>query len=289
MLIRKPPFITWPRFLVGLFVPYSAAMVALDVQRRLDRGGEEARRLERENALAGGGRAYEYESAVTFLVERGLPEDQVRGGSMPEPSLKACSTVLRAELDSAKPVAVLHVGNFVGVSLSWFAELVRGWQAGSRVIGLDPNVVHRGIERPQEQVIAVLREFGLERLVLLITGYTLTKNAGDAEEGDVRRGFDRDQSPENALVHLAAVAPGQVDVAVMDGNHEASYLRRELESVRRLLRPGGLMILDDVFDWDSLAPIARELEAAPDATLLARDYRVGIWRISGTELPGTED
>jgi predicted O-methyltransferase YrrM len=66
----------------------------------------------------------------------------------------------------------------------------------------------------------------------------------------------------------------------MDGNHEAPYLRTELGEVRRLLRPGGVLVLDDVFDWRSLTPIARELEDASDATLLTRDERFGAWQMS---------
>lgn len=72
----------------------------------------------------------------------------------------------------------------------------------------------------------------------------------------------------------------------MDGNHEAQYLRAEMVEVRRLLRPAGLLVLDDVFGWRSLNPIARELEQAPDATLLHRGDRAGAWRIAG---PQAED
>jgi predicted O-methyltransferase YrrM len=69
---------------------------------------------------------------------------------------------------------------------------------------------------------------------------------------------------------------------VMDGNHEPAYLRAELARVGQLLRPGGLIVLDDVFDWRSLNVIARELEASQETRLVQRDGRLGIWQLEGT-------
>lgn len=279
MLLRKPPHTTWPRFLAGLCIPYSLGMMARDVLERPDRGLSESLRLQREYEAAGGGRPFSSAAAVAFLTGRGLPETQVREGSMPPEALERCGAVIRERVDPERSLTILHVGNFVGMSLAWCADFARSWGHGSYVIGVDPNVVHRGIERPQEHVIALLNEFGLQRHVLLLTGYTLAKNVGDAESGSRRRGFERDRSCEDALPLLAALAAGRVDVALMDGNHESAYLRRELTSVRTLLCPGGLLVLDDVFDWRSLADIARELRHAPDLRLLTRDNRFGIWQL----------
>jgi predicted O-methyltransferase YrrM len=44
------------------------------------------------------------------------------------------------------------------------------------------------------------------------------------------------------------LSPGRFDFAVMDGNHDATYLRKETEIVMSILRPGGVLILDDLDD-----------------------------------------
>jgi predicted O-methyltransferase YrrM len=271
---------SWPKFALGLFVPHSVVMMAGDVLNRPDRRLEESLALQREHAAGRDHSQYSFEAAVAHLLARGLPEPEVRAGSMPEESLTRCRDVLRDRLAATRPLTILHVGNFVGVSLSWFADLARAWSDDSRVIAIDPNVTHRGLERPQEHVISLLTAFGLEDLVLLVTGYTLGKNPSDLDLDDPRGHFARDQSCPNALPKLAGLAPGRVDVAVMDGNHEPVYLRRELAEIRTLLRPGGLLVLDDVFDWRSLAPVAAELEASPGASLLARDDRFGVWQLA---------
>lgn len=240
---------------------------------------QQSLQLQQDRVSRDGAGLYSYEAAVAHLVKRGLPEHHVRAGSMPESSLRRCAEVIAQSFDRAEPLTILHVGNFVGVSLSWFADYTRGWNGQSRVVGVDPNVTHRGIERPQDHVVSLLTNFGFETTVMLVTGYTLHKNAGDLDRGDPRGSFAGDQSCECALPLLADLAMGSFDVAVMDGNHESDYLRAELVAIRRLLRSGGLLVLDDVFDWDTLAPIPHELEASPDATLLARDSRLGIWQL----------
>ena len=240
---------------------------------------QQSLQLQQEHLSRDGAGLYSYEAAVAHLVKRGLPEHHVRSGSMPEPSLRQCGEAIAEHFDRAEPLTILHVGNFVGVSLSWFADYTRDWNGKSRVVGVDPNVTHRGIERPQDHVVSLLTTFGFETAVMLVAGYTLHKNAGDLDRGDPRGSFARDQSCECALPMLADLAPGSFDVAVMDGNHESDYLRAELVAIRRLLRSGGLLVLDDVFDWGTLALIPQELEASPDATLIARDNRLGIWQL----------
>jgi predicted O-methyltransferase YrrM len=277
-LVRRPPQMSWGRFVLGLFVPHSLATMALDAIQH--RWLQESRRLQLEHASREDAPPYSYEAAVAHLVDRGLPEDQIRAGSMPEASLSRCGELLEVHLDAARPLAMLHVGNFVGVSLSWFADYAHARNRWSRVVGIDPNVTHRGIQRPQDHVISILARFGLEAVVMLVTGYTLEKNAVDLDRADANRSFALDQSCEDALSILADLAPDSFDLAIIDGNHDGDYLRHELSRIRRLLRSGGLLVLDDVFAWHGLPAIARELDASEDATLLLRDSRLGVWQLA---------
>ncbi len=264
----------WRRFVLGLFVPHSVVMMIGDVLHRPDRRLDESLALQRQHQNERRSANYSYEAAVAHLVRRGLPEAPVREGSMGEDSLHRCAELLRTHFDPHRPLTVLHVGNFLGLSLSWFADFTRSWNPESRVVAIDPNVTHRGIERPQEHVIDLLTRFGLQDRVMLVTGYTLGKNPSDLDPD----AFARDQSCENALANLARLAPDSIDVALIDGNHEAPYLRSELREVRTLLRRGGLLVLDDVFDWRSLIPVGRELTESADTTLLMGDGRLGVWQ-----------
>jgi predicted O-methyltransferase YrrM len=62
----------------------------------------------------------------------------------------------------------------------------------------------------------------------------------------------------------------------MDGNHEGDYLRRELGQVHRLLRPGGILVLDDVSaGWPEIQSVFSG--TSPDQfQKLGADDRIGL-------------
>lgn len=62
----------------------------------------------------------------------------------------------------------------------------------------------------------------------------------------------------------------------MDGNHDGDYLQRELDRVRQLLRPGGLLVLDDVSTaWPEIQSVFSSI--SPDQfQKLSADDRIGL-------------
>ena len=240
-------------------------------QTRLD--AARARQLA-ESARPGG--AFSCDAAMDFLASLGCDRVQVVAGSMPQPSLDYARTFLPAEARRG-----LHVGNFVGVSLAYFIHALGGGEAV--VTAIDPNITHRGITNPAGKVLALLAHFGLAEKCLLLTGYSLERSV--ANDGrDYTGGFLADaafaseSSCAQVLPQLARLAPAAFDFAVMDGNHDGTYLRRELACIAALLRPGGVLVLDDVSsEWFEIERVYAELDAAV-FTKLGTDGRVGILR-----------
>ena len=155
----------------------------------------------------------------------------------------------------------------------------------SVVVSIDPDLTHRGIEHPQKHVIAILNHFGLQGNAMICVGYSTSKsisNDGTAfmgengSEYDPYARFESEQSCEDALSNFCALSEGKFDFAVLDGNHEGSYLQRETAVVRRLLKPNGILILDDVNEaW---AEIKAEFDnlSSKGWRLVAADGRVGV-------------
>ncbi len=230
---------------------------------------------------------YSYSAAIEFHCAKGLPRGHVVGGSMPESTLAFCSETLDRLIPSTddRPLVGLHIGNFLGVSLSHFVNYVRQRNEKSVVVSVDPNLTHQGIEFTQKHVIAILNHFGLHRNAIVCVGYSTNKtvsNDGIAfvdENGieyDPYSGFQNEQSCENTLSNLCAISPGKFDFAVVDGNHEGSHLRRETAMVRRLLRPEGILILDDVSDaWTEIKAEYDDLRSKGWRAVTA-DGRVGV-------------
>ena len=267
----------WARLAAGMVVPYT--LVQLRKQRRQTREVASARR-ELHELREHGDEAFDYKAAIEFLVrQRGLDDMQVLHGSMPLPSLQFAGRLLDEHLPADRPLVGVHVGNFVGVSLAYFSSLLRERYPDSIMISIDPNIAHRRIENPQSHVWALLSQFGLLDANLVVTAYSLEQSLGDVPESgpDVRA----ERRGEHALRNLAITAPGRIDVAVMDGNHDGVYLERELKEVHRLLLPGSIVVVDDVEDsWPGvLATFNRVASAGTGFAELGRDGRVGVLQL----------
>jgi len=87
---------------------------------------------------------YSYSAAMEFHRARGLPQGYLVGGSMPESTLAYCSKILDGLIPDDRPLVGLHVGNFLGVSLSHFVNYVRQRNKNSVVVSVDPNLKHQG-------------------------------------------------------------------------------------------------------------------------------------------------
>jgi predicted O-methyltransferase YrrM len=241
----------------------------------------QARIRRRAEAQSKGKKSYEYsyDDALSFLDSLGIDPSQSRDGSMPRKSLQFMQSQFN-RLDPTRPIIALHVGNFLGLSLAYLAHALSRLHSESRVISVDPNLTHRGIARTMEIVLALLNHFGLEDHVAILTGYSLEKNASN--QGEIFAGYDPVANWENerACTHqldiLSAIARGRFDLCLMDGNHDPDYLQRELDRVRQLLRPGGLLVLDDVSEaWPDIQSVFDAI--SPDRfEKLDADGRIGL-------------
>jgi hypothetical protein len=127
-------------------------------------------RLKSRRTSSGSTLRFDYESAIRLLIDRGIDETVLRHNSILEPHLAFIRQTMNERLSSSRPLAGLHVGNFVGVSLAAFADALRNIHAESTVVAVDPNIDTPGLANPQQHVIATLESCGLLRSVVLVTG-----------------------------------------------------------------------------------------------------------------------
>ena len=268
------------KFVVGLVVPHSVVVVGARLRRRrLNRARR--KRLDEAAARSSFRRpvSFDYQDAVRFLVQRGIDGDVVLQGSMPEASLHYCAALLAEHLE-AGPVLGVQIGNFLGLSLAYFTHVIAARHEHSRVVSIDPNIPHLGVDKPAAEALALLEHFGLQGHTLMLTGYTLEKNLsnhGFIYAGyDPLKRYDEEVSCEHQLEGLALWSRNAFHFCVIDGNHDAAYLRREVEWIDQLLHPGGLLILDDVTEvWEEI----RRVHATMDRTRyldLGSDGRVAV-------------
>ncbi len=223
--------------------------------------------------------------AIDFLETLGCDREQVIAGSMPQSALDFAASFLPETARRG-----LHVGNFVGVSLGFFTHWLKMRSLDSSILAIDPNLTHRGVSNPLAKVLALLQHFGLEQHCLPLTAFSLERNAAN-DARDYVGGFatlDESISEPTAaqgLPQLARLMPGAFDFAIMDGNHDGAYLRRELGFISELLRPGGVLILDDVSsEWFE---IERVFDETTRFEKLGADGRIGVLRRPGNAAPSS--
>jgi predicted O-methyltransferase YrrM len=213
---------------LGIFIPHTAVVAGKALVHR-----RRAPRLvaAREYAAAEARKPFSYDEAESFLVGRGVPRDALRRGSVGPAQLRFAAQVV-AKHAPRRALRALHIGNFVGVSLAALSDIVVGHDPESRVVSIDPNVLHLGVDDPQGHTLALLAHFGVAGRNVVIPGYSLARPVGAA-------------GLENVLLTLERLGQ-RFDLVFVDGNHEPQYVRAELEILVRLVEDGGLLILDDV-------------------------------------------
>lgn len=208
----------------------------------------------------------DYEEMLSFLMGRGIPEEHLRDGSIPPSSLEF---IVSEIVDLLPPVPAhgyhgLHVGNFVGISLASVTGALAAMHPSSVMVSIDPNLTHRGIEHPQDHVLALLKRFNLQNNSLVIGGYSQSKsisNDGVTFDGyDPATAFAGEAACENCLASLTRLG-GKFHLALVDGNHEGDYVSRELRALAPLLAEGAVLVMDDVNQaWDEIASIFASLD-----------------------------
>jgi hypothetical protein len=223
------------------------------------------------------------EQAIRLLVGRGLDEDAVRQGSIPEDSLNYIRDVVSDRLPSDRPVRVLHVGNFVGVSLCYVSWLVRERHPESLVVSVDPNIIHCGVEDTQSHVFALLHHFGLLGNNLVIPGYTLERTSRPKLDERFQTDYLTGLACEDVLATLARLCGKRFDLVLLDGNHDEDYLAREFASVGSLLAENGIVVFDDVSaDWEGVVRVFSQALQDGGFVELGRGGRVGILQVGTT-------
>lgn len=261
-----------------MFVPHTAVLGVRALRRRL-RGHASPAPLLRP--ASGARRPFTHGAAVAFLVGRGLDPEAVLLGSIQEQSLRFAEEVIERHATEG-PLRALHVGNFVGVSLAALSDVLFRRDPGSVVVSIDPNLPHLGIEDLQGHVMALLDHFGLLGSNVVVCGYSLERAVSTKKEG-----VPALPASENTLAALSRLDQ-RFDLVLVDGNHDADYLRRELDAILPLLSRGGILILDDVSrHHEPVRRVYEELLAdeARSVREVGRDERLGILlKESGTRL-----
>jgi|GEM_PF-1377186 len=224
----------------------------------------------------------DYQGVINYLVNKGVTLHHVSEGSVPEKSLSFICSIVFNNFEGK--LNLLHIGNFVGVSLVYLAEKAKRHNPDSLVIGIDPNIPHREVINPQNFVLKLVNECNLTRNVMIVTSYSRLKSVSNDGvvygKYDPVDSHDKEISCENAISNLTKITDHAFHAAFLDGNHEADYLEKEIIGILPLIAPNGYIILDDVDNnWGEIKAVFEKLPSFGLKSLQC-DGRVGIAQVA---------
>jgi len=144
---------------------------------------------------------------------------------------------------AGKPCLYLEIGVFEAQSLVWMLNNILT-HPDARAVGIDPWLMT--LKTTTEQMGAVM-----QRAVFNTAQWRMTTPAKlqlvRANSAEILRRMIRDNCylEDRGLEHYG-VRPGTVDLALIDGCHNALGVLDDCRLVLQLMRPGGWMMLDDV-------------------------------------------
>jgi predicted O-methyltransferase YrrM len=258
------------------------------LQTRQEQGYQRSRAVLKQQVLAK--KAFSHADLLDYLEARGLDRDQVRQGSIPEPSLAFLASILKEKHDGQEIIRGLHVGNFLGVSLAYLTDAATHIHSSSVIVAVDPNLEHRGITHPQDHVCALLNHLGLSENVLLCCGFSHAKNVGNdgrnylenyrfLETEEIATKIAQEHAPHGVFGNLQKLVSTPFDFALIDGNHESVYVEEELRKIHPLMKRGGYIFMDDISEgW----PMLKQVFETSSNTLFRiaeADGRVGVLEV----------
>lgn len=132
------------------------------------------------------------------------------------------STYLKPMFDSSKPLKAIQIGVFEFYDAAWLMQ---------NVLIHEKSMLH-GVD-PWEATTKLSKEYMEECF------QRATRNAANfGEKVKLWRGYSSKILP--------IFTSGQYDLVVIDGDHNASAVLDDAKNALRLLKPGGVMVFDDV-------------------------------------------
>jgi predicted O-methyltransferase YrrM len=189
-----------------------------------------------------------------------------------------------------RPRNVVEVGSFIGVSTIWMAAALAETgdaPADSGDAHARPGIIH-AIDRFDDLPENEWRKAAItDRRALIETNLT---NAGVRERVELHAGVSWDVLP---TLHEPLRSAGGVHLALLDGDHSAEGLRKDLVALEPVLVTGGYVIVHDTIPercgghvggrhlLDHINDFAAGLYESVELYLSPLNYGLGIFRRMG--------
>jgi len=175
---------------------------------------------------------FNYAKAIKFLVSKGIKKESITNSTIDDTQLSQLNNFIEQEYGKNKLLG-LHVGSFLGVSFSGILSKMKSLNDDSVLVGIDPNIAQHEITKQLPYFTMLVNYLGLHENTVMLTGYP------------VEACLKNEYSAENVLRNLAFTSKNKFNFIFIEHGYGQQYLNRMLLAVDCLLKPNGVLIIND--------------------------------------------
>lgn len=152
----------------------------------------------------------------------------------------AAREIFKTAIGMSNPGLIVEVGSFVGESSIFMAKHIKALKLDAAILCVDTWM--GGIDHWKNAPEKLVFHFGRPALY-----YRFMANVISHECADVILPLSLDSLNASRLLKLLDL--GRVDLVYVDGSHEEGDVLRDYMAYWELLRPGGVLLVDDLTNW----------------------------------------
>jgi len=179
----------------------------------------------------------------TLIDESKIIDSHIRYGSIKIPDIIALNNII----DIQNINSYLEIGSYIGLSFHVFMHMFQPEVGYS----IDPNITHRIFNYPRIMFNKLNKKFIDNNKVKILDGF-----------------FRGHIQPTPIKIYKSEDFDRKFDCIFIDGLHDYYSVQQDFLEAAKLLNKNGIILLHDIYSWDGVRKLCRDLDFHYDWSII---------------------